>query len=263
MERSETPSCPVQNTPNRLVARECGAIVDFLRIKTSDILNFHNETHYESVIVMPAVKMAQATRAADVMIGRTEAPGLLVVAEDDCRLGFIATANYVYTKTRSRYFGYVAQDAFAGYYWLETALETMQSNDAGLLAFNDGRFFGRLAAFGFADRQWTDSLYTRFLFHPQYTKHYADTELSDLALLAGKLVYNPHCMMIEVDYEKHRGASASTVQNNIHYETAADPDGILYVKRALAGFDGKVQPFVPSLGPVAVVLAELRQQDNR
>lgn len=237
-------------------------MLEVLRIKTSDILGFHNAAVYESVIVMPSIKMAQAMRAADVMAGRTEAPGLLVVAEDDCRLGFIATANCVYAKTHSRYFGYVAQDAFAGYYWLESALETMQKHEAGLLAFNDGRFFGRLAAFGFADRHWTNSLYGNFLFYPRYTKHYADTELSDLAMLMEKLVYNPHCMMIEVDYEKHRGTSARPEENKIRYETPVDPDGILYVKRALAGFDGKVRPFVPEIGPVATVLAEKEKKEK-
>ena len=227
------------------------------KIKTSEILSF-NDTHvYETVIVMPSTRMTLAQRAADVMAGRTEAGGLLVLAEDDCRIGFVAAANLVYSKTASRYFCYAAQDAFAGYYWLEMALETMQKEQAGLLAFNDGRFFGRLAAFGLADRQWADSLYGgKALFYPHYKKTYCDTELTDIAHMTGKLAYNPHSMLIEIDYDKHCRQSAKPAANKIRYVApdATDPDGVLYVTRALGGFDGKVMPFVPEIGPVEQVL---------
>ncbi|MCL2123652.1 MAG: hypothetical protein FWH34_06130 [Desulfovibrionaceae bacterium] len=68
-------------------------------IKTSDILSFSDTHAYETVIVMPSTRMRLAQRAADVMVGRTEACGLLVLAEDDCRIGFVATANFVYSQT--------------------------------------------------------------------------------------------------------------------------------------------------------------------
>ena len=231
------------------------------RIKTSEILSFNDTQAYETVIVMPSIRMTLAQKAADVMVGRTEAGGLLVLAEDDCRLGFVATANFVYSKTLSRYFCYAAQDAFAGYYWLEMALETMQKEKAGLLAFNDGRFFGRLAAFGLVDRQWTAALYGgKALFYPQYKKTYCDTELTDLARMTGKLAYNPHSMLIEIDYGKHHRQSAKSAANTIRYAApaATDADGVLYVIRALDGFDGKVAPFVPEIGPVEHVLKARR-----
>ena len=227
------------------------------RIKTSEILSFSDTHAYETVIVMPSIRMGLAQRAADVMVGRTEASGLLVLAEDDCRMGFVATANLVYSKTVSRFFCYVAQDAFAGYYWLEMALESMQKGNAGLLAFNDGRFFGNLAAFGLAGRQWVDALYGgKTLFYPHYKKTYCDTELTDIARMTGKLAYNPHSMLVEIDYAKHRGQSSASAANKIRYvaPNATDTDGVLYVTRALGGFDGKVAPFVPEIGPVAQVL---------
>ncbi|MCL1940204.1 MAG: hypothetical protein FWG04_06035 [Desulfovibrionaceae bacterium] len=65
----------------------------------------------------------------------------------------------------------------------------MQKENAGLLAFNDGCFFGSLAAFGLVDRQWTDSFYGgKTLFYPHYKKTYCDTELTDIAR---KLVGRP------------------------------------------------------------------------
>jgi hypothetical protein len=227
------------------------------KIKTSEVLSFSDTHSYETVIVMPSIRMSLAQRAADVMVGRTEAAGLLILAEDDCRIGFAATANFVYSKTLSRYFCYTAQDAFAGYYWLEMALESMRKGNAGLLAFNDGRFFGRLAAFGLADRQWADTLYGgKALFYPHYKKTYCDTELTDIAQMTGKLAYNPHSMLIEIDYGKHYRQSSKSAANTIRYVVpdTTDPDGVLYVTRALGGFDGKVMPFVPEIGPVEQVL---------
>ncbi|MDL2316588.1 hypothetical protein LJC59_05845 [Desulfovibrio sp. OttesenSCG-928-A18] len=232
------------------------------RIKTSEINSFTCPAEHETVVVMPAVKMVLAQRAADVMLARTEASGLLVMAEDDCRIGFVATANFVYSKTVSQYFCYTAQDAFAGYFWLDTALETMRATGAGLLAFNDGRFFGELAAFGLVSRQWTDTLYgSKALFFPHYQKIYCDTELTDIATRTNKLAYNPHSMLIEIDYGKHRGQSARSEENTIRYvpSRAKDPDGILYVTRALGGFGGMVAPFVPTIGPVEQVLKARRQ----
>lgn len=233
-------------------------MLEVRHIKTSELSAFQDAAAHETVVIMPSTRVTLARRAADVMVARTGASGLLLIAEDDLRIGFIATANMVYAKTSSRYAAYVAQDAFAGFYWLETGIETLQKSDSGLLAFNDGRFFGRLAAFGLVDRQWTDSLYGRFLFYPRYKRHYADTELSDIALLTGKMVYNPHAMMVEIDYGKHLGTAARKSETVNEYKNTdsvdADPDGTLYVERALEGFDARVAPFVPELGPVQAVL---------
>lgn len=233
-------------------------MLEVRHVRTSELSAFQDDTPHESVVIMPSTRVTLARRAADVMVARTQSSGLLVIAEDDLRIGFIATANMVYAKTASRYAAYVAQDAFAGYYWLETGIRTLKESGSGLLAFNDGRFFGRLAAFGLVDRQWAAGLYGRFLFYPRYKRHYADTELSDVALLTGKMAYNPHAMMVEIDYGKHLGTAEKRAETVIEYNNTdslgADPDGTLYVERALKGFDGKVAPFVPEMGPVAAVL---------
>ncbi len=205
-------------------------MLELAHIRTSALAQYKTTARHETVVVMPAIDMALARRAAEVMIRRTDRTGLLLLAEDDYRLGFIMTANLVYARTRSDYFAYVAQDAYPGQYWLDYGLETLQKTGSGLLAFNDGRFFGKLAVFGLADRTWAASIYRSFIFFPEYKSHFADTELSMIALTRGQLAHNPYSIMMEVDYEKH-----------LHGNNPADHD--LYRRRAAEGFDGRVTPF--------------------
>ncbi|MDR3362675.1 MAG: hypothetical protein LBO64_07540 [Desulfovibrio sp.] len=171
-----------------------------------------------------------AKKASEVMKRRTKQEGLLLLVEDDLRLGFIMVTNLVYAMTSSRYFAYVAQDAFAGEFWLDCALETIKKSNCGLLAFNDGRFFGKIAVFGLADRQWVNGVYGKFIFHYQYKSHFADTELSVIAAQTSNLVFNPNALLLEVDYEKHLHG------NN-------QDDHKLYIERAKTGFDGRIASF--------------------
>ena len=199
-------------------------MLDLHILKTSELERFRGERSHEAVIVMPAVKMAQAKALAGVLIARAKHPGLLVIAEDDSKLGFIATANAVYARTDSRFFAYIAQDAFPGKHWLDFAVRIMQSTGAGLLAFNDGKWFGGVASFGMAERSFTNSLYGNLLFYPQYMSHCADVELSTLARNADKLAYHADCIMLEVDYTRHLRPPQNT------------PDDTLFHRRRQAGF---------------------------
>lgn len=203
-----------------------------LFVKTSSLSRFSLGERHETIVVMPSIDMELAKKAARVMTLRTRKHGLLIVAEDDLRLGFIMTANMVYAKTLSRYFACTAQDAFAGEFWLDYGLQSLQAMSGGLLAFNDGRFFGKIAAFGLAERKWIHSVYGNFLFYPEYKKHFADTELSVIALHAGKLVHNPNSILLEADYNKHTGQCDSR-------------DETQYFHRASTGFGGLMPPFTP------------------
>lgn len=207
-------------------------MLELKKITSSMLPAFHAESSYEVVIVLPLIDMELAKKAADVMRRRTRQSGLLLLVHDDMRLGFIMIANLVYAKTRSNYFAYVAQDAYAGEFWLDYALETIKRTGSGLLAFNDGRFFGKIAVFGLADRTFIDRVYGKFIFHPQYKSHFADTELSVIAAQTGRLVFNPNALLMEVDYEKH-----------LHGNNKADHT--LYIQRARNGFDGMIDPFTP------------------
>lgn len=215
--------------------------------KTSGLAGFRAESPRETVIVMPALDMDLARKAATVMAARANAEGLLVVVEDDLRLGFVMTANLVYAKTSSAYFAYTAQDAFAGYSWLEYGLDTLRKTGGGLLAFNEGLFFGKVAAFGLADRRWLRGVYGNFLFHPEYAAHFADMELSVIALETDMMSFNPYALLVEADYDKHNGiAEGGRAAYRKDYET--------YVSRAGRGFDGRVAPFTPEPPEVALDL---------
>ncbi|EPR37049.1 hypothetical protein dsx2_0992 [Desulfovibrio sp. X2] len=179
-------------------------MLQIITARTSELSNLGPVRHEDAVFVLPFIDGELAHRLADVLVRRALHSGLLVLVEDDERLGFMKVANFVCSRSSSRYFGYLAQDAFPSDGWLRAALATMDSTGGSLLAFNDGRFHGTLAVFGMARRTWLEGLYHKFLFFPGYQSHFGDTELSAIAIHQDSLVYNPGCVMLEVDYEKHR-----------------------------------------------------------
>ncbi len=182
----------------------------------------------DAVFVLPYIDRELTARLTEVLVRRALHPGLLVLVDDDERIGFMKIANFLCSHSSSRYFGYLAQDAFPGDGWLRSALNTLDNSKAGLLAFNDSRFYGTLAVFGLARRSWLASLYHKFIFYPEYKRHFGDTELSAIAIHQNQLIFNPGCLMVEVDYKKH--------------ERKNDPqDAALYKKREAEDFCGLIQ----------------------
>lgn len=201
-----------------------------ITISSSALSSIQPMVHSEVVLVLPFIDSHLAEKAKTVLALRADHPGLLILVEDDLRLGFIMVANMVYAKSKSPYFGYLAQDVFPGNYWLKQGMHTLKATGSGLLAFNDGRFFGTLAVFGLVARQWMKSIYHNLLFYPQYKHHFADTEISAIAFEQRALSFNPNALLMEVDFDKHL--------------KEVDPqDAALYRKRAQTGFDGKITPF--------------------
>lgn len=164
-----------------------------------------NESYFDAstvVAIMPWLNKTAAGLAADLMMSRAGADLLLVAVHDDLRAGPMHIWNTVISKTNQPFIVYCAEDAFAGRYWLRFGLETLKAPGAGLLAFNDGKWFGQLAAFGLVRRCWLDPIYGGLLFHPGYAQHFGDTELTLIARQQGALVYNPNAVLIEVDHYK-------------------------------------------------------------
>jgi len=179
------------------------------------------------LVVMPFIDRAMAGRSAAQLAARAGVEGLLLAVEDADRRGFIATVNRLFRESTSEYFAYVAQDSFAGRKWLARALALMQKGGKGLLGFNDGKWMGMLAGFGLAERAWAAGNYGGDLFHAQYVRHYADAELTLLAMSAGTYCYDANCVLVELDWDKDRtGVDAA--------------DRALYRLRAAEGFDGRV-----------------------
>lgn len=202
-------------------------------VKSSTIESVRGMAHDTVVCVLPYIHHDLAARLEEVLRLRAKQSGLLLLVDDDARLGFIRVANLVYFLTRSPYFTYLAEDAFPGVGWLKSAVSTMTQTNAGLLAFNDGRFYGTVAVFGMAQRAWLKTIYQRFLFHPGYLSHFGDTELTTIAFLRHMLVFDPSSLLVEVDYEKH-------------HKGLNPADAALYKQRAATGFAGLVAPFDPS-----------------
>jgi len=180
-----------------------------------------------AIMTMPFIDAAQAKRAAHLAAARAGAPALLLAVHDEARQGFIATVNQAFAATRSSWFGYMAQDAFAGRAWLALALRALQAKNAGLLGFNDGKWQGQLAAFGLAERAWAHSVYGGDFFHSAYNSHYADTELTLIAREQGRYVYEPNSVLVEADWDKESAG-------------VSPADRALYKARAAAGFDARV-----------------------
>ena len=179
------------------------------------------------IMVMPYTDEAQASRAANLAASRAGVPSILLAVHDEDRQGFIATVNQAFALTRSPWFGYMAQDAFAGRAWLSLAVRALKAKNAGLLGFNDGKWHGQLAAFGLAERAWAQSVYGGAFFHGAYGSHYADTELTLIAREQGRYVYEPNSVLLEVDWDKERSAVSAS-------------DRALFKARAAEGFDARV-----------------------
>ena len=178
------------------------------------------------LVAMPFINADHAQRAAKLMANRASAPGMILCIHDEKEEGFITLVNRAFAKTQSAYFAYVAQDAFAGKDWLKEALSAM-GDQKHFLGFNDGKWAGALAGFGLARRSWAVNHYGGNFFYPQYKRHYADAELTLLAMQAGVYAYDPSSLLIEVDWDKD-GANV-------------DPgDRKLFLERKQHGFDGKV-----------------------
>jgi hypothetical protein len=179
------------------------------------------------LIVMPFVDAAMAHRAAQLMARRAGIAGQLLCIHDVERIGFVAVANLAFRRSVAPQFGYTAQDAFAGRRWLVLALEKLAENDGGLLAFNDGKWAGMLAAFGLVSRQWALGNYGGDLFFPEYKRHYADTELTLLAMQQRKYRFEPLALLVEADWEK----------DGLQVDAA---DRVLYYRRGQGAYDGRV-----------------------
>jgi hypothetical protein len=64
-------------------------------------------------------------------------------------------------------------------------------------------------------------------FYPQYARHYADAELTLLALQAGVYAYEPNSILVEVDWDKDHASVDSH-------------DRTVFAQRKAQHFDGKV-----------------------
>lgn len=153
-------------------------------------------------VIMPATDMKMAKKAGDLMMQRAGIECKLYIIQDEKQEGFMNICNKVVRQKYADYYVYVAQDAFAGRNWLLNALNAMHKEGYGLLAFNDGKWGGKLASFGMVEKEFMLSNYGGDLFYSGYKSHYGDTELTLVAMQKNKYGYEPDAVLTEADYEK-------------------------------------------------------------
>lgn len=174
----------------------------FLSAKQLESLIPEEYGSHGTLMVMPFIDVERAQNTARQMTNRAGATGLLLCIHDDQKEGFISLVNRAFSISIHQWVGYVAQDAYAGRQWLRIALDVFSSRKTGLLAFNDGKWLGELAAFGLADRRWAEGNYSGHFFHPEYQSHYADVELTLLAQNDNCYAYEPNSVLVEIDPDK-------------------------------------------------------------
>jgi hypothetical protein len=195
----------------------------------SNAASCKNHWRAETIVAMPWIDRERALGTARLLTNRAGAPMLLLALQDDTRVGPVKIWNDVLASTSGSFFVYLADDAFPGRGWLRRAIEKMQAHrDGHLLAFNDGKWFGELAGFGLARREWLDHVYDKALFHPGYRRHFGDTELTLIARQQSALLYEPDALLVEVDMHKDR-------------KSVDEQDRRLFEQRKNHGFDGRVQ----------------------
>jgi hypothetical protein len=180
-----------------------------------------------ALIFMPFIHPPIAKRTAETLARRAGVNATLVCIFDLKREGFVSIINQAFRSSTSPYVGYLAEDAFPGRDWLKMGLDTLSNQKARLLGFNDGKWQGALAAFGLVERAWAEKNYAGDLFYPQYHQHYADTELTLLAKSDEAYAYNPHSLLLEVDWDKDEKPTNAL-------------DKALFQKRTKTGFDQRV-----------------------
>ena len=185
-------------------------------------------------VLMPVIDTKKAEQTMKKLIDTAGIKAEFVMLYDEYRLGFVAMANQGFAMYRDYdYFVYLASDAEPGKDWLKIAYDTMVSSNAGLLAFNDGKWEGKLASFGMVDREWVSQFYSN-LFYEGYKSHYCDTELSILATAQGKMIYNPTAILKENDPNKK--------QHGVNLD-----DKKLYNRRKKGGMPIKIPPELQEL----------------
>ena len=179
-------------------------------------------------VIMPCVNLERARATARLLVQRAGIAARVYIVEDTLRRGFINALNDAAAQLDVKYIVYVAEDAFPGQNWLSTAHATMEEGGKGLLAFNCGKWHGRVAAFGMVRKDWVQQVYGGgIILHPAYRAHKADNELTVIARVTHQFVYEPASVLIENDPDKV-------------FKESVPEDKATFHRRFRAGFDGLV-----------------------
>lgn len=153
-------------------------------------------------VVMPCIRIEQAFTTVQKLQARAGIEADYVIAVDSIRQGFIKTLNCAAQNSSAKYIVYLAEDAHPGFNWLKLAYEKLERTRKGLLAFNCGKWFGRVAAFGMVRVNWVRKFYETEILHEGYRSHRADNELTVLARADSNFAYTSASVLFENDRGK-------------------------------------------------------------
>jgi hypothetical protein len=188
----------------------------------------------EVCVVMPCVEPAAGQQTAKLLQDRAGIEADIVVAIDTERQGFIRTLNQVARCSAAEYVVYLAEDAWPGQGWLRKAYDRIRQEEKALLAFNCGKWHGRVAAFGMVNKKWAYGIYGDQILFDGYKSHRADNEVTVIARAQGSFTYAPECVLVERDASKDFRRTEREAAN-FQYS-----DARLFRKRFYDGFDGLV-----------------------
>lgn len=185
-------------------------------------------------VIMPSIDTGRGLSAARRLARRAGMPARFYVIDDTLRQGFIKTLNQTASRLDVKYVVYLAEDAIPGVDWLRIAHDELEASGKGLLAFNCGKWRGRIAAFGMVRKSWVQKLYGGDILHSAYRSHRADNEVTAIARATGAFVYCSEALLVENDANKVFRLSESSAGNFTPH------DRRLFVRRFNDCFDGLV-----------------------
>jgi len=158
-------------------------------------------------IPISADREKEAEKVALIHLVRAGMPcEVILIIQQDGWSGWVALHNWAVKNLDFDYYCYSCGDYYPGKAYLKMAYEIAIQEGRKLIAFNDGKWGGYIATAGLVEKKWMEKNYDGDLFYSGYKKHYADTELSMIAMEQDVMGYCPDAVLIEIDFEKDNHA---------------------------------------------------------
>ncbi|MGM0988632.1 MAG: glycosyltransferase [Pseudomonadota bacterium] len=209
-----------------------GSNVQLIDVKSLDDrrLRFHQEV----CVIMPCIDQVKGLKTANLLQRKAGMAADIVVVKDTKRQGFIKTLNQAALCSEAEYVVYLAEDAIPGNNWLKIAYQALEEQEKSLLAFNCGKWHGRVAAFGMVRKSWVNQVYNKCILFDGYKAHRADNEITVIARAQEKYIYSVESILFEDDIAKDFKLSEASAKN------FSEQDKALFKERYKRGFQGLI-----------------------